>query len=210
MIVRGKELETYPLINSGGQGKIYQISSNEVIKITETENQDLLTKMQMIPLKQFIKPIGKIEEAFIYPYLPSNDYESILELTKQQLHENIEVLIRDIEKISKERILIHDLIPKNSVCLNQKIYILDFDLYTFAKEELDERTIFKLNLEKLDRYFNSIWIMALVKIGYDRRFFKYNPEYFERDYLGVIENNIKEDENIKQYLKRKIMKLDGI
>lgn len=209
MILLRSEAEKYPIIGEGGQGKIHQIDENTVIKLTDANEVDLLYKMISISLNQFLKPKDAVYEngvcyAFAYPLLNKTDNKSILLLLKEKLISNIDILTQEIKQISENRILIHDLIPNNSACIDEIIYIFDFNLYTFAPMDLTEEQIFKINIQRLEQYFHKLWIMALVKLGLNRSSLKYHPEYFCESYIKTIQDKMREEENIKEYVKRSI------
>ena len=124
-------------------------------------------------------------------------------LEREALINNIDTLIEDIIKLSKKRIIISDVIPINSLCIYKKIYILDFDLYSFADESLKEDQILKINLYKLELYFKRLWMLALVELGVDRRIIKYHPEYFEENHIETVKEKMYDGENIKEYIKRR-------
>jgi len=209
MIISREELEKFPIIGNGGQGNIYQISSDTVVKMVEgVVNLELLQKMKNLELKQFLLPVEEVCDqdgiySMAYKYIDTTEYKNVLYLIKKYLLTNIEVLQEDITILSENRILIRDLIPRNSLCLQNKIYILDFDLYKFADNNLEQEMLLKLNMEKLQQYFNKLWIMALVGIGYDRRILKYHPEYFEKDYIETIQQYFNNSDSILEYVKRK-------
>jgi len=209
MIISREELEKFPIIGNGGQGNIYQISSDTVVKMVEgVVNLELLQKMKNLELKQFLLPVEEVCDqdgiySMAYKYIDTFEYKNVLYLIKKYLLTNIEVLQEDITILSENRILIRDLIPRNSLILQNKIYILDFDLYKFADNNLEQEMLLKLNMEKLQQYFNKLWIMALVGIGYDRRILKYHPEYFEKDYIETIQQYFNNSDSILEYVKRK-------
>lgn len=209
MILAKKELEKYPIINGGAQGMIYQISSNKVLKLIEDMDLELLLKMKEVPLKQFVNPIEEVKEngvvySMLYNYITTTEYKNILDLLQKYIVDNINVLLEDIYILSENRILIRDLIPKNSLCLDNKIYMLDLDLYKFANPNITKEQILKINIEKLEQYFHKFWIMALVQLGLDRTSLKYHSEYFETSYINTIKEKMNKEETIKEYIKRRI------
>lgn len=211
MMISRCEIEQYKEIGAGKgtQGKIYQVSDDMVAKVLDGEmNIALLTTMKELPLKHFVKPVEEVydeEECYsmAYPYIPSDDYQSAITLSKKEILQNIKTLIEDIQILSEARILIRDFIPKNTLLFEKKIYVVDFDLYVFANPKMDEETLLKVNMAKLDQYFHNLWTLALVNFGMDRQELKYHPEYFEEDYLDSIANDMQEEETIVNFIKRK-------
>lgn len=211
MNISKEDLEKYQIIGEGNQGHIYRYNESTVIKLLDDGafNYELLKTMSELSLQQFIKPIEEVEEngecyAFAYPFLDKTDNKSILLLLKKILLENIQTLLNDIKMLSEKRILIRDIIPLNSFCIDDRIYMFDFDRYVFANERLTKKQIYKLNLEKLEQYFHKIWIKAFIEYGIDRTTLKYHQEYFEKSYIQTIKKKMKSDENIKEYIKRKM------
>lgn len=211
MNIARENLETFEIVGEGKQGTIYRYDENTVIKLLEDDsfNYELLKTMSGLSLKQFMKPIEEVKEngecyAFAYPFLKQMDYKSILLLLKKSLLENIKVLLQDIEILSEKRILIRDIIPINSFCIDDKICIFDFDSYVFANERLTKKQIYHLNVERLEQYFQKIWIKSLIECGIDRTCLKYHQEFFEKSYIQAIKKKMKSNENIKEYIKRKI------
>ncbi len=210
MIISRKELESYPVVGSGAQSNIYKISEEYVIKLIEEKNIDLLLRIKEIELQQFVTPVEEVYDEFgvfhamLYKYIGTKEYKSILSMDKETLIKNIETLLDDIYKLSKARILISDLIPINTLCLEDKIYIVDLDLYKIASNNLTEETILKINIQKFEQYLKKLWIIGLVNSGIDRRSIKYHPEYLEEDYLKIIYNEFDNNESIKKYIKKKV------
>lgn len=209
MILKRKELEKYPVIGSGGQGKVYQIDKNTVVKVSEDINIELLKRMSSASLKQFIMPMEEVYDeedcyTFTFPLLDKVKNESALILSKNQILQNIDILVEDIREISKQRIILADVVPINSFCIDKTIYMFDYDLYYFASECLSEEEIFKINLSKLNFYFRKLWIIGLIETGIDRLNLRFHPEYVCDNCISAFKEDMLETESIKEYIKRRI------
>lgn len=209
MIVSRKELQSFPIIGSGFQSNIYKVSDEYVAKMITDENIELLLRIKELSLKHFVTPIEEIYDengvvySMLYTYIRTKEYKNILLMDKETLIKNIETLLDDIYKLSKAKILIDDLIPINTLCLENKIYVVDLDLYKIAGNNLTEDIVLKINIQKFQYYLRGLWIIGLVNSGVDRRKIKYHPEYLEDDYLKTIYDNFKPSDTIKTYTKNK-------
>lgn len=195
------KLSTLDIVGSGAQENIYRINNEMVGKICH--NIPVQKKMRKLKLNNFVVPIHSLKErgityGYVYPYIDSTDYKSVIDLTQKELLENIKSIILDITELSKEKIIISDLIPKNTLIKDKKIYIVDLDEYKICN--LDEEEVFSINLFKLGNYFKALWVLSLVESGLQRNELK--GLVLEKDYVSTIALKMEPDDSIREYVKK--------
>lgn len=194
-------------VAQGEQGKIYKIDINKCIKVY-TEGMPTITPEVFKIYKDLsLEGYSKLHEiwyrdeklkavgAYISDwYVKTRD--NILFMPSEYTIHNLSVLYNSIEVLSKNQILVRDLIPQNVILGNDNMTVIDFDscrLSTKPKEELE-----RLNTCALLKLFRDIYKDSLrsLAVNVDKN----------KTLSNYIDNMFKNTGNCAKKLERKMPK----
>lgn len=206
-------------LGSGSTADVYLIGDcayklyKPYSSIKEPMNKEKVEKLKNIKTKRIVLPKESILSkkrnfcGYISKYVKNLGYEDILNMSKKDLINELKILRDDFILLGDNKILIRDMNIENT-SFNNGIYPIDCGRYLTENEtNYDENITISSNL---DEYFEYVLYEI---IG---TYFKRKKQYQEiknirndinKNYDSIIEyitENMQE-ENLNQYLKRKVM-----
>lgn len=145
------------ILGTGAEGRVYS-NGYKAIKILYTDESEKITKaLKNINLNRVITPDKLIYEnnKFIGYEMPLiNANRDIRTLSKEELLNNLKLLKKDLIVLANNNILARDLISRNSLLVDDKLYFIDTSLYSFSHYKYE--TTKNTNLRMIDIYIKSL------------------------------------------------------
>ena len=128
-------------------------------------------------------------------------------LPTDELLENVSIIEKDIETLSKKQVLLNGVEPDNTI-FNGKLYITDPTKYSIL-EEIDEEELEKLNKYQFHLLFTILLTQELRKNNFQTRVEKEVKELLEmkdssEDTSDYLQELIGDNDTFKQFVKRMI------